>query len=69
MSQSRRFRERSAVLRASYSSLSARSDSWSEPLTVLDDRERHIFEARRLVDPPITNIAVWGAASYCAGVV
>src|SRR5208283_915480 len=23
-------------------------------LMVLDDRERHIFEARRLVDPPIT---------------
>ena len=23
-------------------------------LTVLDDRERHIFEARRLVDPPLT---------------
>lgn len=23
-------------------------------LTVLDDRERHIFESRRLVDPPIT---------------
>ena len=25
-----------------------------EALTVLDDRERHIFEARRLMDPPLT---------------
>ena len=23
-------------------------------LTVLDDRERHILEARRLIDPPLT---------------
>src|SRR5208282_4630973 len=32
----------------------ARRTALGRALTVLDDRERHIFESRRLVDPPLT---------------
>ncbi len=32
----------------------ARRTALRRALTVLDDRERHIFESRRLVDPPLT---------------